>query len=45
MQLTVRLLVARSRPKKSLGDVRTQYLDHLMVDGANIESDDEEDAS
>jgi hypothetical protein len=30
--------------KKSLRDVRTQYLDQLMADGADIESDDEEEA-
>ncbi len=29
--------------KKSLGDVRAQYLDQLIADGADIESDDEDD--
>jgi hypothetical protein len=28
--------------KQSLRDVRTQYLDQLMADGADIESDDED---
>ncbi|CAM3813571.1 DUF262 domain-containing protein [Polynucleobacter arcticus] len=31
--------------KQSLRDVRTQYLDQLMADGADIEGDDDEDIS